>query len=104
MSRPSLSSAVAAWVDSDGLARLTLTILFLTTVCCFTYSVGYYEGIHNGGHNGLQPAVEHVHLKGGGSAASEQGVAAALSTLDPTASIMATAGGAETDQSKTRPN
>ncbi|GAX75086.1 hypothetical protein CEUSTIGMA_g2530.t1 [Chlamydomonas eustigma] len=35
------------FVETDGLARTVLIILFLTSIGCFTYSWGYYEGIND---------------------------------------------------------
>jgi hypothetical protein len=35
------------WLEAQGLARLTLAILFTTSVVCLSYTWGYYEVILN---------------------------------------------------------
>eukprot|EP00798_Chlamydomonas_sp_ICE-L_P010487 gene10487-8453_t len=41
------ASCFSSFVEGDGIARSILVILFLTTIGCFSYTWGYYEGIHN---------------------------------------------------------
>ncbi|KAL6757968.1 hypothetical protein V8C86DRAFT_2612354 [Haematococcus lacustris] len=38
---------LSAWVERDGLSKSVLVMLALTTIACFSYTWGYYEGIYN---------------------------------------------------------
>lgn len=50
------------FLETDGIARSVLLILFMTTIGCFSYTWGYYEGVHNARTG---PLAARSHTLGG---------------------------------------